>query len=172
VLLVSHTYLPRCQWLCRTTVRLGKVGKSQCMVMHGMHYTLHSGAHWNYTPDSKTQNALRLGRSSVKWVVSWCDSWPRSIQPNILCPKMHSSHSFRLKSAQCVVKSLRPSLIVQIIMYQVHLKLYFKIFLEYYWTQLLMNHELIRMNESRTLPYESLYQDILRVLFTTHLPFR
>ena len=45
---------------------------------------------------------------------------------------MRLSHSFRLKSAQCVVKSLRPSLMVQIIVYQVHLRLYFKIFLEYF----------------------------------------
>jgi len=40
-------------------------------------------------------------------------------------------HSFRLKSAQCVVKFLRTYRPVQIIMYQVHLRPYIKTFSEY-----------------------------------------
>jgi len=48
-------------------------------------------------------------------------------------PRMRSPHSFRLKSAQRVVKSLRTCRPVHIIMHQVHLRLYIKTFSEYFF---------------------------------------
>jgi len=74
------------------------------------------------------------------WVMShmWMSHATQMVctQASHLCnlclrPRMRSSHSFRLKSAQRVVKSLRTYHPVQIIMYQVHLRLYIKTFFKY-----------------------------------------